>query len=274
MPASPRTRTPSPLPTRLLADLAAARGLGLMLDYDGTLSEIVSDRSKAKPLPGIPELIDQIAAHGDRIIVAIVTGRPIAEVRKFLGLRSMPLFSGVHGLEISSCDGTTQFSPAALACAPELDRVRQWLKDHTPTGRGFSIEDKQVAIGLHYRDADPEQARPLCAQFAEFVARDAPSLKLLHLKMLLEAMPKAAGKDLAVRSFKDRFPRSFVSAYFGDDTTDEDAFAALDKSDVGVLVGPPRPSRARYRVANPRAVERELRSLASSLENRAQAESN
>ena len=274
MPASRRTRIPQPLPARLLADLAATRGLGLMLDYDGTLAEIVSEPSKAKPLPGIAELIDQIAEHDDRIVVAIVTGRRIDEVRKLLEVRSPIFFSGVHGLEISGRDGSTQFSAAALACSAELDRVRQWLKDHTPPARGFWIEDKHVAIGLHYRNADAEQARPLCAQFAEFVARDAPSLKLLQLKMLLEAMPKAAGKDLAVRSFKDRLPRSFVAVYFGDDTTDEDAFEALDHDDLGVLVGAPRPSRARYRVANPRAVARELRSLASAVENRASAGSN
>lgn len=274
MPASRRTRIPQPLPQRLLADLAATRGLGLMLDYDGTLAEIVSDPPKAKPLPGIAELIDQIAAHDNRVIVAIVTGRRIDEIRKLLEVRSQIFFSGVHGLEFSSRDGGTQFSPAALACAAELNRVRQWLKDHTPPGRDFWIEDKQVAIGLHYRNADPEQARPLCAQFAEFVARDAPSLKLLRLKRLLETMPKAAGKDLAVRGFKDRLPRPFVAAYFGDDTTDEDAFDALDQRDVGVLVGPPHPSHARYRVANPRAVARELRSLASAVENRASAGSN
>jgi trehalose 6-phosphate phosphatase len=274
MPASRRTRIPQPLPARLLADLAATRGLGLMLDYDGTLAEIVSDPSQAKPLPGIAELIDQIAAHDNRVIVAIVSGRRIGEIRKLLEVRLPIFFSGVHGLEISSRGGGTQFSPAALACSAELDRVRQWLKDHTPPGRGFWIEDKQTAVGLHYRNADPEQARPLCAQFAEFVARDAPSLKLLRLKMLLEAMPKAAGKDFAVRSFKDRLPRSFAAVYFGDDTTDEDAFEALDQGDLGVLVGAPRPSRARYRVANPRAVARELRSLAASVENRASAGSN
>ncbi|HYK64102.1 MAG TPA: trehalose-phosphatase [Patescibacteria group bacterium] len=271
MPASRRTR---PLPQRWLADLAATRGLGLMLDYDGTLAEIVSDRANAKPLPGIPGLIDQIAAHDHRVAVAIITGRRIDEIRKLLELRSPVFFSGVHGLEIGALDGGTQFSPAALACSSELDRVRQWLRDRTPPGRGFSIEDKQVAIGLHYRNADPQQARPLCAQFAEFVAHDAPSLKLLQLKMLLEAMPKAAGKDLAVRSFKDRLPRTFVSVYFGDDTTDEDAFGALDHDDFGVLVGAPRPSRARYRVASPHAVARELRSLASSFEDRASAGSN
>jgi trehalose-6-phosphatase len=89
--------------------------------------------------------------------------------------------------------------------------------------------------------------------------------------MLLEAMPKAAGKNLAVASFKDRFPRSFATAYFGDDSTDEDAFVALDEDDIGVLVGTARASHARYRVTDPRAVARELRSLAKLSESRPSA---
>lgn len=263
MPASPRTSIPRPLPEGLLARLAATRGLGLMLDYDGTLAEIVNDPAKATPLPEIPQLLDQIATHDDRIRIAVVTGRRISEVRKLLQARSLTRFSGVHGLEISDPAGHTQFSAEALACARELDRVRQWLKQHVPSGRGFWIEDKEVTIGLHYRNTDPAEARPLCGQLTDFVASNAPSLKLLPLKMLLEAMPKGAGKGLAVKGFKDRFPRGFVTVYFGDDTTDEDAFAALTADDFGVLVGPPRASRARYCVANPSAVAHELRSLAA-----------
>jgi trehalose-phosphatase len=273
MPASRPTRIPQPLPEGRLAPLAATRGLGLLLDYDGTLSEIVSDPSKATPLPGIPALIDQIAAQKDRIIVAIVTGRRIDKVREFLQLRSATLFSGVHGMEISDRDGRTEFIAAALACAPDLDRVRQWFRDHLPDGRGFWVEDKEVALGLHYRDADPGEAKALCAQFEAFVSRNTRSLKLVHLKMLLEAMPKAAGKNLAVANFKSRFPRGFVTAYFGDDATDEDAFAALDQGDIGVLVGPPRESHARYCVANPQAVADQLRSLASLRLHRASARS-
>jgi trehalose 6-phosphate phosphatase len=273
MPASPPTNVPQPLPKGLLTGLAATRGLGLMLDYDGTLAEIVSDPSKAKPLPEIPSLIDQIAARSDRMVVAIISGRRITEVRKLLGVRSITLFSGVHGLEVSDRDGKTEFTAAALACKDDLERVRQWLRDHTPSGRGFWIEDKEVAIGLHYRDADPDQAIALCAQFADFADRNAPLLKLVPLKMLLEAMPKSAGKQLAVADFKKRFPRSFVTVYFGDDITDEDAFAALGKDDLGVLVGPPRASRARYCVADPQAVADELRSLVMFNEGRPSARS-
>jgi trehalose-phosphatase len=273
MPVSRRIRVPQPLPTGLLVELAASRGLGLMLDYDGTLAEIVSDPSKAKPLPEITSLLDQIAARDDRIVVAIITGRRISEVRKLLGVRLLTLFSGVHGLEVSDRDGRTQFTAAALACKDDLDRVRQWLKDHVPSGRGFWIEDKEVAIGLHYREADPEDASELGVQFTKFIERDAPSLKLLPLKMIFEVMPKTAGKNLAVANFRERFPRSFATAYFGDDTTDEDAFAALSEDDVGILVGPPRASRARYFVANPKAVANQLRSLATFNEDRTSARS-
>ena len=273
MPVSRRTNVPRPLPAGLLVELAASRGLGLMLDYDGTLAEIVSDPSKANPLPEIPPLIDQIAARNDRIVVAIITGRRISEVKKLLGVRSLTRFSGVHGLEVTDRDGRTQFVEAALACKDDLERVRQWLKDHVPPGRGFWIEDKEVAIGLHYREADPKDASERGMQFAGFVARSAPSLKLLPLKMIFEVMPKTAGKNLAVANFRERFPRSFVTVYFGDDATDEDAFAALGKDDVGILVGPPRASRARYFVANPNAVADQLRSLAAFSEDRTSARS-
>jgi trehalose-phosphatase len=247
----------------LLEKLAATRGLGLLLDYDGTMAEIVADPSNAKPLPEIPALIDRLAASTDRVKVAVVTGRRIAEVRELLGLKQPTLFSGLHGMEVSESDGTTTFSEAALASSSELEQVRSWLGEHVPAGRGFWIEDKQVAIGLHYRQADPEEARAVCRQFSDFAARNTQSLKLLPLKMLLEAVPKAAGKGLAVAGFRRRFPRSFVVAYFGDDTTDEDAFAALAGDDIGVLVGPPRASRASYRVSSPHAVADELRRLAA-----------
>ncbi|MGA7872379.1 MAG: trehalose-phosphatase [Candidatus Binatus sp.] len=264
---------PQPLPPRLLARLAAARGLNLLLDYDGTLADIVSDPSQAMPIPGVARLIDQIAGGDSRAMVTIVTGRPIAEVKRLLPLRSRAHFSGVHGMEFTDRDGEIKFIEAALACAPELARVRRWLGKHVPPQRGFWIEDKTVAVGLHYRNADPGQSSRLCARFADFVARDAPSLKLLPLKMMLEAIPRAGGKDLAVKRIKQHAPRSFVTVSFGDDTTDESAFAALDQDDLGILVGPARESFARYRVASPRAVARELRALAAACEERSSVES-
>ena len=260
-----QTRRPTQLPGALLAELAAKRGLGLFLDYDGTLAEIATDPARATPVAGVSTTIDRLIDSGSRVAVAIVTGRRIDEVKALLGLKSAAMLSGIHGMELSDRAGKTEFTAAALACAPEVARVREWLERNVPRGRGFRIEDKTVAIGLHYRQADPDESRALCAKFSEFVARETPDLKVLQLKMLVEAMPLAAGKHHAIESLRARLPRNFAAVYFGDDTTDEDAFAALGEHDIGILVGPERASLAQYRVADPRAVARELKSLAASV---------
>ena len=54
--------------------------------------------------------------------------------------------------------------------------------------------------------------------------------------------------------------------YLGDDTTDEDAFAALAERGLGILVGcPARETAARYVLDRPTDVQNFLRSLADTL---------
>jgi trehalose 6-phosphate phosphatase len=57
-----------------------------------------------------------------------------------------------------------------------------------------------------------------------------------------------------------------MPVYFGDDRTDEDAFAELVSRGVGVLVGEARQSLAHWRVESPAAVARILTALAAALE--------
>ena len=54
--------------------------------------------------------------------------------------------------------------------------------------------------------------------------------------------------------------------YIGDDSTDEDAFRALEQSGIGILVSEQsQPTAARYSVKNPFEVERFLRVLTAHL---------
>ncbi len=262
---SSRNNLPAPLPRHLLAG-AAVRGLGLLLDYDGTLAELVPDLERAVPLPGAAKLIDRIARHRDRVRVAIVTGRRIEDLRRLLKVDSNIFFSGLHGLEVRGPDGRIAIDPEASECSAEVEKCRAWLLSEVPRGRGFRLEDKGVAIGLHSRSADPDEARQLTSRFTRFVERQAPHLRALQLKQLVEAIPKIAGKNHAVAWIKQMLPRSFVAAYIGDDATDEAAFSALDRDDVGILVGRPRETNARYFVDGPREVIAELRLIAESLE--------
>ena len=249
----------------MLAEIARRRGILLCLDYDGTVSEITPAAANARPVEGIRTSIERIASASKQARVAIVSGRRIEEVKRLLGIDSGILFSGVHGLEFTDANGEASFVSDVAECALELARVKQWLPGHVPESRGFRIEDKVAAVGLHYRQADAAEAAELCGRFSEFVSANTPGLKLVQLKMIAEAMPRSATKARAVELLKARKPQAFATIYCGDDSTDEDAFAALGDDDVGVLIGAPRVTRAVYWLPDPPALSVELSQLADAV---------
>jgi trehalose-phosphatase len=258
----------------MLEELAARSPLLLCLDYDGTISDLVSRPAMARPVEGVVAAIKAMAPRRDRIAIAIVSGRPVAELRRMTGLGRQVMYAGVHGLEIAGrsddagrhdAEDDVRVAESVALSATELDRVRAWLARNVPDGAGFEVEDKQSAIALHYRNAEPAAAAPLIGRFEEFVRTDAPHLRAAHNKMVVEALPVAASKGEAVRALSSEAGAAFMPVYFGDDRTDEDAFAALLSRGVGVLVGEARPSLARWRVENPAAVARILTALAKVL---------
>jgi trehalose-phosphatase len=245
-----------------------ARGpLLLCLDFDGTLSEIVPHPADARPLSGIGEVLNALAREPERIRVAIISGREIAEVRRMLGVERGILFAGTHGLEIVGTDGVGRLAPGVEAAEPDLAAARVWLGRNVATADGFVIEDKRVAIAVHYRMVDAALARERCAALRDFVEAKTPRLRILRGKMIDELLPRGIrGKGSAIRALlQEAADPKFVPVYFGDDTTDEEAFQEIRDDGIGVLVGPARPSWARYRVANPSEVRRQLAELAQEL---------
>ena len=250
-----------------MAECARRGGLLLALDYDGTLAEISADPSRALPCPGARDELTRLLEVSAHLRIAIITGRRLEEVRRLLQIKRGVAFSGLHGLERLESDGRVTAPPQLASYVPELDKLRNWLRAKVPQNRGFWIEDKQFTLGLHYRLAEPTEAAALCAAFEAYAAAETPRLKLMHLKMLIEATPPLANKGSILREYKASLPASYITAYFGDDTTDEDAFAVLDPNDFGVLVGPPRPTHARFRINGPSATVAVLRTLAGALAN-------
>jgi trehalose-phosphatase len=264
---TPPTETPSSLPSGLIAHIAERERLLICLDYDGTLSEIAAHPADARPIDGAGHALAALAAHPDRVQLAIITGRTIPEVRRMLGVESGVLFSGVHGLELMDAGGRRHLAPGVESVVPDLDRVREWLVRHVPPNCGFVIEDKRVAIAFHYRMADAETASRIRRALARFVQAHTARLRVLRGKMIDEMLPRdAAGKGAAVRAIqREAGPPASRPIYFGDDTTDEDAFRELREDGVGVLVGAPRASWARWRVDSPADVVRTLSELAAVL---------
>ncbi len=260
------TEVPRPLPPKALSALAERERFLLCLDYDGTLAEITSDPLKAFPSPRAREAIAALAAHPERVALAIVSGRDLDTLRHLLGLRSGMLFAGTHGMEFIGSDGQRYCAPGVEECIGQIAALRDFLARQPSLGRGFIIEDKRIALTLNYRNADPEDARELIARMDDFVRERTPGLIMLEGKMIRETIPAGTGgKGEAVKRFlrETGVPPS-ASAYLGDDVTDEDAFFALDR-DGGrtVMVGAARPSFARWRVSRPDEVADLLCGLAA-----------
>jgi trehalose 6-phosphate phosphatase len=187
----------------------------VLLDVDGTLAPIVARPEDA----AVPEetravLRDLVARYA---LVAAITGRPGALGRELVGVEGMEI-AGSHGLELA--DGA--------------DEWRGRLQEFRVTV-DWPVEDKGLGLSYHYRThEDPALARAELEQVAER-ARSA-GLRARFGRMVLEVLPPLdANKGTAVRALLG--DRSLTRALFaGDDTTDLDAFEAVEELEVGVKV--------------------------------------
>jgi trehalose 6-phosphate phosphatase len=255
------------LPNGLIAERLARGHLLLCLDFDGTISELTNDLWKAVPVPRAKNAIVELARRQDRMTIAIVSGRDLDTLLSLLGLRDGLLFAGTHGLEFIGGDGARRFTAGVERSAEDIAALREFVARNIPHDRGFIIEDKHVALTLNYRNARPDAAREALAAFDDFVSRR-PTLHLLQGKMVHEAIPAGiGGKGAALEVLRQtaKVPAT-QTAYFGDDTTDENAFHALvPRGGIGVLVGAERKSFAQYRLDSPSQVADVLVDLAAAL---------
>src|SRR5690554_6930794 len=71
------------------------------LDYDGTLTPIVSKPEQARISQ---EMKDILARLAENYTVAIITGRDMDDVKQMVGLKNL-IYAGSHGFRISGPDG-------------------------------------------------------------------------------------------------------------------------------------------------------------------------
>lgn len=221
--------------------------LALFLDLDGTLAPLAPTPDAVGPDPRRNGLLRALSQRLDGR-VAILSGRPLAEIDRIVE-GAIAAGAGVHGLERRDAAG--RLMEAAPHAA--LPHARAELERFVAARRGALVEDKGAALALHYRLA-PEaaaEARRLAAELAE-----REGLALQPGDCVIELRTPGADKGSALRAFMAEPPfAGRVPVMVGDDLTDEHAFAAAEAlGGFGVLVGPPRVSRARAGLADVEAV--------------------
>jgi trehalose 6-phosphate phosphatase len=198
---------------RLAADPLRA---AVLLDVDGTLAPIVDVPTDA----AVPDATraELRRLHGRYALVACVSGRPSQAARQVVGVAEL-VYVGEHGLEL----------------APEAPAWRERLHGFAGTVAWDDIELKPLSVSFHYRRSDDEDEAVHLLAGVERRARDEGLVPRWGRKVLELRPPLRADKGTAVRQLLRE--RNLQRAlYAGDDTTDLDAFAALDGLDVGLRV--------------------------------------
>jgi trehalose 6-phosphate phosphatase len=200
----------------LLDRLAAEPQLAaLLLDFDGVLAPIVERPEDAYPPPETrAELERLVGRYG---LVGVVSGRDGEDVRERVGVEGM-VYVGSHGLELN----------------PEAEHWVQRLRDFA-SNVAWPAESKHLTLSFHYRGAEDETAAVQMLEEVADRARDSDLVARFGRKVLEVLPPLAADKGTAVRHLlAERGLRRALVA--GDDTTDLDAFRAVDDLELAVRV--------------------------------------
>jgi trehalose-phosphatase len=243
----------NPLDPRI-QQIARAPVLLVASDYDGTLAPIVTDPSAARPLREAIVALRTLAAL-PQTHVAVVSGRALRDLAAIAGLPDEVHLVGSHGTEFD-LDFATSLSPEAAVLR---QRIIDELREITALGHGFLIESKPASVAFHYRNADREIAER-AVRSVEAGPAAIEGVITRRGKEVIELAVVGTSKGEALDTLRGRVGASAV-VFFGDDRTDEDAFATLAGPDIGVKVGPGE-SLARFRVDDPGDVARVLARLA------------
>jgi trehalose 6-phosphate phosphatase len=222
----------------------------LFLDFDGTMVDIAPQPHAVHvPQPLIGALRDLAQYLGGA--VAIISGRPIAQIDDFLDPLQLPV-AGVHGAERRSASGDM-----ALLNTHPLDHVEEAASALAARHPGLLVENKRGSLALHYRLA-PE-LEDECLRVMLDAVQASPGLTLLRGKMVVEAKPGGASKGRAIEEFLREPPfAGRVPIFIGDDITDEVGFSTVQRlGGLGIKVGAGT-TVAWQRIADPPALRREL----------------
>jgi trehalose 6-phosphate phosphatase len=238
------------------------RNWALFLDVDGTLLDIA-------PTPdavSVPVYLCGVLRGLEHLLggaVALVSGRTIADLDRLFAPLELAT-AGQHGAELRfSGNFPTQTNRLSRALPEGLvSNIREFAAERP----GVLVESKGHTIAIHTRHA-PHCERDLQRFLVDQAAGQDGQIEILHGKSVFEVKPCGVSKRTAVEQFMRHAPFAGRRPVFiGDDTTDEDGFAAVrDLQGHAIRVGLEGESSADARIATPEDTRAWLRETSRKL---------
>jgi trehalose-6-phosphatase len=204
----------------------------VFLDYDGTLTPIVSQPQDAWLSDSMRQTLRSLAA---RVPVAILSGRDLDDVRGRVHVDGI-VYAGSHGFDIAGTGGLRrELGTAYLSILAAAEAELREALEEIP---GAQLERKHFSVAAHYRNVNDNDASRVALWLLETLGLECENVHPI---------------------------------YIGDDNTDEDAFRALEERaleerGIGILVSEQsQPTAARYSLRDPAEVESFLRALTADL---------
>ncbi|MBT8241009.1 MAG: trehalose-phosphatase [Acidimicrobiia bacterium] len=251
-----------------IAEQLTNKRLAVFLDYDGTLTPIVSRPELAVLSEEMRDIVTKLAGI---CTVSIISGRDRHDVEQLVGIDEL-VYAGSHGFDIGGPDGLAVQYDEGGNFLPVMVDLAEQVQRRIGDVEGALVEPKKYSIAVHYRlvadDAVPDIEAAVDAVLSE---PEFAQIRKTHGKKVYDLQPaidwnKGKAVDWVMRAL-DLDHDDVLPMFIGDDLTDEDAFVALSGRGIGVVVVSDslRPSGAEYSVPEVPDVGRLLEQLAETL---------
>lgn len=219
----------------------------VFLDFDGTLVRIASLPGNVRLEDEMRDILRKLAGHRS-VTLVVISGRQRAELQQYIGIHKVK-YMGLYGWE-SNGNKRVPF-PDRVALARMLVELLAKL----PAYPGVWIEPKRNTFSVHLKGASSVTQRQMRQQVRKRVKPLRQTLKMMGNLRDVEVAPVSIGdKGVAVRKLLDEpAMHGALPIYFGDDFSDEPAFAAARKG-ISILVGKRRTTRAQFCLRGPAEV--------------------
>ncbi|CRK50260.1 Trehalose-phosphatase [Rhodococcus sp. RD6.2] len=211
-------------------------------DYDGTMAPIVSDPAKAFPHADAVRAMRALAILPGTTS-AVISGRALRDLAMLSRLPVEVQLVGSHGSEFD-VGFVHEISDDAQRLLREVTAELQAIAQEAP---GVAVETKPASAALHVRNADPDVGERALERVRQGAAKW-NGVQVTEGKAVIELAVIVTDKGEALDILRHR-EGAAAAVFFGDDVTDEKAFARLQGPDIGVKIGP-GDSLAEFRIDN------------------------
>jgi len=241
----------------LKADFDKAESKLLLLDYDGTLVPLIKDPAKAIPDKKLMGLLKKLTAKSG-VTLSIISGRDYTFMDKYFGSSDIELIAE-HGSFYKENKFWVKAFSQSDDWKKEIYPIMQKITDKTP---GSCIEEKNSAIVWHYKKCDDWLADLREHQLINLLVSVCTknNLHLMRGNKIVEVMVSELDKGNAAKRLLNKKSWDFILA-MGDDTTDENLFAALPEYAYSIRIGTGA-TKARFNIMNQKAALKILEKLA------------